>query len=44
LKELHNDGNLHVFEGEAVMDLYYVIVTERFQDLCFNEYAVDIGC
>jgi hypothetical protein len=28
LKELHNNGNFHVFEGEAVVDLDDVVVVE----------------
>lgn len=43
LEEFHNDGDLHVFEGEAVVDFDDVLVAQGFQDLGFDENGVDVA-
>ena len=43
LQELHDDSYFHVLEGETVVDLYYVLMVQRFQNFCLNEDAVYIA-
>jgi hypothetical protein len=43
LEEFHNDGDLHVFEGEAVVDFDDVFVAQGFEDLGLDEDGVDVA-
>ena len=42
LEEFHDDGDLHILESETVVYFDDVLVTEGFQDLCLDEYGVDV--
>ncbi len=42
LQELHDYGNLHIFECEAVVNLDYVLMVEGLQYFGFNKDAVNI--
>jgi hypothetical protein len=43
LEEFHNDGHLHVFEGEAVVDFDDVLVAQGFQDFGFDKNGIDVA-
>lgn len=43
LEEFHYDGDLHVFEGEAVVHFDDVLVTQGFQNLGLNENGIDVA-
>jgi hypothetical protein len=43
LEEFHNDGDLHVFEGEAVVDFDDVLVAQGFQDFGFDKNGIDVA-
>jgi len=42
LEEFHDDGYLHVFEGETVVDLHDVLVTQGLEDFSFDENGVNV--
>lgn len=44
LQVLHYYGDLHVLEGQAVVDSYDVVVFEGFQSFRLHENAIDFSC
>lgn len=42
LEEFHDNGDLHIFEGETVVDFNYVLVTKGLEYLCFDKYGVNV--
>lgn len=42
LEEFHDDGNFHIFESEAVVNLDDILMVEGLQNFGFNKDTVDI--
>ena len=42
LEKLHYYGDLHVLQGQAIVNFDYVLVVERFQNLGFDENTINV--
>lgn len=44
LQILHDDGHLHVLQGEAIVHLHNIFMVETFQNFSFDKNVINICC